>query len=99
MRDFYTHTDLILAGMFGGTTDIFPNIKNLIDEFHKIKNPKVSHQDQLFLRVFVWQTIKNDVLIHDRYFRLKNTTPYPPHPKQDKNEHIGENVGRRFWTT
>jgi len=99
MRDFYTHTDLILAGMFGGTTDIFPNIKNLIDEFHKIKNPKVSHQDQLFLRVFVWQTIKNDVLIHDRYFRLKNTNPYPIHPKQDKDEHIGENVGRRFWTT
>ena len=96
MRDFYTHTDLILAGMFGGTTDIFPNIKDLIDKFHKIKNPKVSHQDQLFLRVFIWQTIKKDVLIHDRYFRLENTKEFPPHPPQNGYEHIGENVGRRF---
>jgi len=100
MRDFYTHTDLILAGMFGGTTDIFPNIKKMIDTFHKIKNPLVSHQDQLFLRVFVWKTIKEDVLIHDRYFRLDNTIDFPslpPHQLQLNSEHIGQNEGKRFF--
>ncbi|MBL0721237.1 MAG: hypothetical protein JJV88_01500, partial [Sulfurovum sp.] len=97
MRDFYTHTDLILAGMFGGTTDIFLDIQKMIKRFHEIKNPLVSHQDQLFLRVFIWQTIKDNVLIHDRCFRLKNTTEFPPHPKQLKYEHIGQNEGKRFF--
>jgi len=97
MRDFYTHTDLILAGMFGGTTDIFPDIKSMIAKFQDIKNPKVSHQDQLFLRVFVWQTIKEDALIHDRYFRLKNTIQFPPHPPQLKHQHIGQNEGKKFY--
>ncbi len=93
MRDFYTHTDLILAGMFGGTTDIFPHIDKMISHFHKIKHPNISHQDQLFLRIFIWQTIKQDALIHDRYFRMDSTQPFPPHPRQLKGHHIGECIG------
>ena len=89
MRDFYTHTDLILAGMFGGTTDIFPDIAQMIAHFHRIKEPNVSHQDQLFLRIFVWKTIRHDALIHDTYFRLPNTLPFPPHPPLPQGEHVG----------
>lgn len=89
MRDFYTHTDLILAGMFGGTTDLFVDIEQMIARFHQIKEPNISHQDQLFLRIFVWKTLKHDALIHDSYFRLANTRPFPPHPPIPQGEHVG----------
>jgi len=92
MRDFYTHTDLILAGMFGGTTDLFPNIRSLIDRFHKVKEPNISHQDQLFLRVFVWQTIKQDILIHDSLFGLDDSHPFPQDTTGDSSSHVGERV-------
>ncbi len=93
MRDFYTHTDLILAGMFGGTTDIFPNIKNMISQFNHSKQRNRSHQDQLFLREYVWETIKDDCLIHDSYFRYGCTKEFPPYPPQPKGHHIGQNEG------
>ena len=93
MRDFYTHTDLILAGMFGGTTDLFPNIKEMIDEFNRVKNPNISHQDQLFLRRYIWRSIKWDSVVHDSYFRYDSTLPFPPHPKQPKGHHVGKNEG------
>jgi len=93
MRDFYTHTDLILAGMFGGTTDIFPNIKEMIRHFNRTKQRNRSHQDQLFLREYVWETIKSDCLIHDSHFRYGSTKPFPPHPPQPKAHHVGKNEG------
>ncbi len=93
MRDFYTHTDLILAGMFGGTAELFPNIKEMIEEFHRVKNPNISHQDQLFLREYIWKSIKGSVMIHDGYFRYDSTQPFPPHPPQPKGHHIGKNEG------
>ena len=93
MRDFYTHTDLILAGMFGGTTDLFPNIKDMIEQFNRSKQHNRSHQDQLFLREYVWETIKNDCLIHDTYFHYGTNKQFPPHPIQPKGHHIGLNEG------
>jgi hypothetical protein len=92
MRDFYTHTDLILAGMFGGVTDVFSDIRSLIDRFHKIKEPNISHQDQLFLRVFVWQTIKQDLLVHDSLFGLDDSYPFPQYTIEGREGHIGERV-------
>ena len=73
MRDFYTHTDLILAGMFGGTVEIFEDINESISSFQKQAHSLRTHLDQLFLRLKVWPRIKNDVLGQDSFFHDKKT--------------------------
>jgi len=93
MRDFYTHTDLIMAGMFGGVSGIFNNIEELIKNFHSQVHSSRTHLDQKFLSQKVWPTIKNDVLIHDSCFHDENTLSidFPQTPNQDKNFHVGIN--------
>ena len=73
MRDWYSHTDIILAGMFGGVTSLFDNIEEMIKDFFKEKHQTRTHLDQNFLAKKIWPTIKNDVFIHDSYFK----TNYP----------------------
>jgi hypothetical protein len=90
MRDYYTHTDLMLAGMFGGTTDMFPHIAELIEEFYQTKNQYLSHQDQLFLRHYIWSSIKDDLLAHDRCFRFQGALEFP-HTSLNSTQHIGQN--------
>lgn len=95
MRDYYTHTDLILAGMFGGTVKIFEDINESISSFQKQVHTSRTHLDQLFLRQKVWPRIKNDVLIHDSCFHdeKNNSIDFPKGFNINKNHHIGMNEG------
>ena len=71
MRDWYTHTDLILAGMWGGIAVALPSIEKL---FSSYKSPAMEtpNIDQWFLRDKVWAFIQHSCLIHDRFFRMPN---------------------------
>ena len=91
MRDFYTHTELILAGMFGGTTDVFTDIELMIKEFKTLVHENRMHLDQLFLRNCIWPTIKNHALIHDHCFNNKHSKPFPASAVLPDNKHIGQN--------
>lgn len=93
MRDFYTHTTLILAGMFGGTTDVFDDVSLMIQDYKKENHAVRTHLDQDFLDKMIWPTLKKDVLIHDSCFRYANTKEFPTYVKHDKNHHIGMNEG------
>lgn len=76
MRCWYTHTDLILAGLWGGATG---SLTGVYDAYkHSIQNKLTTRiADQLFLREHVWPFIKHHALIHDRFFRVPGTTPFP----------------------
>lgn len=95
LRDFYTHTDLILAGMFGGVSGIFEDIDTIITSFHNQIHTSRTHLDQKFLTQKVWPTIKNDVLIHDSCFNNENSLSidFPKYRIKDKEHHIGKNEG------
>ncbi len=90
MRDFYSHTELILAGMWGGVGGIFPELNDLL----KLFKPKVrptSTYDQLFLRIVVWPTIKQSLLAHDSVFTALGSKPFPPYGGLPDTSHIGCN--------
>lgn len=90
MRDWWTHTDLILAGMWGGRAGVLPDLMESLSTYRPphLETPNV---DQWFLRDKVWPLIKGDVLIHDRFFRVLNSLPWPG-PTPGGNVHVGQDV-------
>jgi hypothetical protein len=98
MRDWFTHTELILAGLWGGCTGVFPKIEGLISDFLAAGNYTPTHVDQYFLRASLWPTIRQSVLSHDSQFDFFNNEPFPvvEGAKADGEHHIGANVGTFF---
>lgn len=93
MRDGYGHSELILAGMWGGYTGIFPDIhQQMVAYFNDLKmlNKTI---DQHFLRTEIWATVKQNVLIHDNYMLEEGSAIYPEYPLSDIEKipyfHIG----------
>lgn len=76
MRDYWTHTDPILAGMWGGRSGLLPDLATLILDYQsgKLETPNI---DQWFLRDRVWPLIRNKTLIHDRCFRVLEARQWP----------------------
>lgn len=89
MRDWYTHTDPILAGMWGGIAGVFPDMAGTIAAFRR-STPLNTNWDQFFLRDQIWPAIRDQVLIHDRYFSAYRAQPFPTATPPGE-EHIGQN--------
>lgn len=88
MRDWWTHTDLMLAGMWGGLAGRLPSIAELLATYRPaaMETPNV---DQWFLRDRVWPLLRDDCLVHDRCFRMAGTQPWPT-PDPPGTEHVGQ---------
>ncbi|ODS24458.1 hypothetical protein AB835_03745 [Candidatus Endobugula sertula] len=89
IRDYWTHTDLILAGLWGGVAGVLPNLQQLLTKYQPdiVDTPNI---DQWFLRDCIWRYVKTSCMIHDRCFRQKGSIPLPgPEPKG--NIHVGSN--------
>ena len=76
MRDWWTHTDPVLAGMWGGIGGVLPSMRMLLGVY-KPKHLETPNWDQWFLRDSVWPLIRDDALIHDRCFASRNAVPFP----------------------
>ena len=74
MRDDITHTELILAGMWGGKAGLLPNINTIAEPYYESNDQRWS--DQLFLRNEIWPVIKQYSLIHDGYYELFDASGY-----------------------
>ena len=88
MRDYYTHTDPLLAGMWGGIAGVFPDMKNAIAHYREA-TPLNLNWDQFFLRDRVWPAIRNDVMVHDRYFTAHRARPFPTATPAGE-QHVGQ---------
>jgi hypothetical protein len=75
MRAWYTHTDLILAGLWGGATGMLNNLHAGYVQSLTCYETKVA--DQEYLRKHAWPVVKHHVLTHDRFFRLPGAEPFP----------------------
>lgn len=87
MRDWWTHTDLMLAGMWGGIAGALPNMERLLKTYSP---PAVASRtiDQWFLRDQVWRYVRTSCLVHDRCFPALHAVPWPdPAPAGDT--HVG----------
>lgn len=90
MRDWWTHTDLMLAGMWGGVAGVLPD---LTDMLKKYKSPalETDNIDQWFLRDEVWGLIHAHALMHDRCFKHPDNKPWPGKTPEG-NIHVGQDV-------
>lgn len=96
MRDFPTHTDLILAGLWGGVGGVLPPLQKLLQDFRpwRIEN---DHIDQDILSVTAWPTIRQSCLIHDRMFTgCLGSVPFPPYGDLPTGHHVGQNAFVHF---
>ena len=88
MRDWWTHTDLILAGMWGGMTGFLPSIWPMLNAYRSptMETPNI---DQWFLRDCIWPLIRQDCLVHDRCFTQAGSQAWPG-PEPDSAFHVGQ---------
>ena len=89
MRDWWTHTDPMLAGLWGGIAGAFPDMNGCLDAFIGDK-PMSTNWDQYFLRDQVWPAIRDQVMVHDRCFPSHRAQPFPT-PTPPGREHVGQN--------
>ena len=88
MRDWWTHTDTMLAGMWGGTAGMLSPMRKLIDSY-ACSHVMTSNWDQWFLRDCVWGSIRNDCLVHDRFYRATGGIAFRGADPGD-NRHVGQ---------
>lgn len=99
MHDFYSHTELILAGMWGGFNGVFKNIEQHIRDYVTTGNYLAQRvMDQHYLRHCIWPTLQQSVLIHDSQGFDPQAVPFPVYAKQTDFEdlsqfHVGMNEG------
>lgn len=89
MRDHVLHTDLILAGMWGGMAGRLPPLAPAIDAAADRKADR--WQDQRFLAGWVWPRIRGRVLVHDSVHPGVGQ-PFPPAPDDPVSSHVGAKV-------
>lgn len=89
MRDWWTHTDLVLAGMWGGVAGVLPPLAPMLAAYSAgaMETPNV---DQWFLRDRVWPYLRTSCRVHDRCFAMPGSHPWPDEPPAD-GWHVGQN--------
>jgi len=96
MRDYFTHTELLLAGMWGGVNGVFPRVEPLIRQFIAGYQGSERFTDQYFLKAVLWPTVRDSIMNHDELFNFHHAQPWPQHPpirwKTDAF-HVGSNAG------
>lgn len=76
MRDAYVHTDLVLAGMWGGVRGSLWRISRAMQTYLRTA-PYARTVDQQFLRDWAWPQMKGRVLAHDSCYDFGGAVPFP----------------------
>jgi len=95
MRDYFSHTELLLAGMWGGCGGIFKNVREqMVQYIAQGQYLGARVVDQHFLRMHIWPTVKQSLLSHDPVFGFLDGQDFPPHEAQDLGAdfHVGCNL-------
>jgi hypothetical protein len=95
IRDYFSHTELILAGLWGGCRGALPPLKPLMKAWLTCQTDINRFADQIFLREQVWSTLRRSVLCHDEWFDFCDARPFPAHPQirwQTDRFHVGSNA-------
>ena len=82
MRDHYDHSELVLAGMWGGVRGALPPMLETFRAFLRGR-PSVPGRtlDQEFLREALWPTIRQSVLTHDSQFAFGEREDFPAYAR------------------
>jgi hypothetical protein len=92
MRDFATHSELVLAGLWGAHRGNLPPMGKRILAFarerEKVLNSRVD--DQLFLRRAVWPYMRGRAFVQDSWFGYGETAPFDPDYPLPGRMHVGQ---------
>jgi hypothetical protein len=90
MRDSPDHSELVLAGMWGGVRGALPPLHPLATQ-HLAQTDHVPNRtaDQEFLRLALWPTIRASVLVHDSQFDFAPRQDFPPLARLPAGHHVG----------
>ncbi|MBM6583184.1 hypothetical protein ILT44_23565 [Microvirga sp. BT689] len=94
MRDFYTHSELILAGMWGGVRGALPPMQSMIRAWQRNRRDRVVYNDvtadQAFLRERIWPYLRRSALIHDSVFDHTDGADFPTLGTLPPWMHVGQ---------
>jgi len=89
MRDYYTHTEVMHAGLWGGVGGVFPPLNALLDSF--LSSALLTNTvDQVFLREHVWPSVRESCLVHDSCFRVLGAREFPRYGVLAPGRHVGD---------
>lgn len=100
-RDWYSHLDLILAGMWGAHAPLLAHMNEWI-EAHLQSRSKLhpTHADQIFLAEVIWPKIAPYCLVHDTVHDLPFATAIDsPRPGTDGSDALGGFKAKRITVT
>lgn len=97
MRDYFSHAELMLAGMWGGIGAGLPEIVDEIAVFQQTTGRRIGqhNQDQLFLRTRIWPKIKHLTLVHDDWFGFApggEARRFPGVGRIEPVRHVGQDM-------
>lgn len=92
MRDHILHRNLVLPGLWGARTDNPLFVMARIRRFMRTRANPPFGLEQRFLDGEIWPAIRDDCLIHDSYYPLFGTQPFPGMGKGDERFHVGMSV-------
>lgn len=97
MRDNGTHTELLLAGLWGAVKGSLPPLEDLIELFQAKSLTSAHFADQFFLREFIWPYARQNILQHDSMFGFLAAQPFPDGPPPS-DFHVGYAEGSPYFT-
>lgn len=90
MRDHPNHSELVLAGMWGGVRGALPPVGPAIQHYLATRQHMLGRTvDQEFLREVMWPTIRRSVLTHDSQFAFGERVDFPPQARLPPGIHVG----------
>lgn len=96
MRDGHSHTELILAGLWGAIPQALPDMSDALKNYSKVLTSQ-HFADQHFLREYIWPYFKQSLIQHDSLFGFLEGKPFPDGPRQDAF-HVGCCEGGMIFT-
>jgi hypothetical protein len=94
IRDYYSHTELLLAGLLGGCAGVFDGLCSAMRTYALAHTHEQRVVDQHFLRKCIWPTVRQSLLTHDSWFGFLDAKPFPAHAPHGLGErfHVGCNL-------
>lgn len=96
MRDSATHTELMLAGLWGVVGGALPPLEKLADKFFSVQVESQHFADQHFLRQYVWPYARQSLLQHDSMFGFRGARTFPGGP-MPADFHVGYAEGSALF--
>ena len=88
MRDWGSHTELMLAGLWGMVAGSLPPLDALMQRFMSTPLESQHFADQYFLRQYVWPYARASLMQHDSLFGFMDAVPFPDRERR-KLFHVG----------